>query len=279
MRTKIFFFDLDGTLLNTQKQITPDTYAALREWHGAGNIIAINSGRPLISILKVIDELALTPFSPYAIAFNGAQIYSTEDNRNIIKKGISLNDVFVIASEAAKLDLHCHSYSDTHILTPSMNEEIAFYTRVVKLPIKELKDFPAGIIDPPCKMLCIDLAESGKLDEMAGIINQSSFFEDTAGNTKRLTAMRSNPWYLEIIPCDAGKGKAVTELAAYLDVNICDTYAAGDEENDLSMIEAAGCGVAMCNGNPQIFDKADIVTSADNDHDGLAEIIRQQLRS
>ena len=277
MKTKLFFFDLDGTLLNTDKKITPDTYAALCEWHDAGNLIAINSGRPLVSILKVIDELALSPFSPYAVAFNGALIYSTKASSSIIKKGISLNDVSVISAEAKKLDLHCHSYSDTHILTPSINEEIAFYTRVVKLPIKELNDFPSGIITPPCKMLCIDLTESGKLDKMADFINNSSLFEDTSGNIKRLSAMRSNPWYLEIIPSDAGKGKAVNELSAYLNIDICDTYAAGDEENDLSMIEAAGCGIAMCNGNNNIFSSADIISATDNDHDGLADIIMNHL--
>ena len=89
--------------------------------------------------------------------------------------------------------------------------------------------------------------------------------------------MRSNSRYLEIIPSDAGKGTAVRELAAYLGIDEGGTLAAGDEENDLSMIEAAGCGVAMCNGNKDIFASADIITVKDNDHDGLAPIIRQHI--
>ncbi len=266
MKTKIFFFDLDGTLLNTQKQITPDTYAALCEWHDAGNLIAISSGRPLVSILQVIHEQKLEAFDPFAVAFNGSLIYSCREKRDIIRMSISLDEVREVSRIAKSIGLHCHSYNAEGILTPAMNEEIKYYTRVVKLPIKVLPDFPEGVVEPPCKMLCIDLEERGKLDEMKELLKRDS-----------LTTIRSNPWYLEVFNSGAGKGAAVGELAEYLGIDIADTCAAGDEENDLSMIEAAGCGVAMCNGNPMLFGKADIVTSADNDHDGLADIIRGNI--
>ncbi|MBR6257160.1 MAG: HAD family phosphatase [Lachnospiraceae bacterium] len=266
MRTKIFFFDLDGTLLNTEKQITPDTYAALLEWHDAGNLIAISSGRPLISILQVIKEQKLEGFDPFAVAFNGSQIYSCREKRDIIRKNISLDEVWEVSRTAKSIGLHCHSYDSEGILTPAINEEIKYYTRVVKLPIRVLPQFPEGLIDPPCKMLCIDLTESGKLDEMISLIKRDS-----------LTTIRSNPRYLEVFNSTAGKGAAVRELADHLGIDITGTFAAGDEENDMSMIEAAGCGVAMCNGNPLIFDKADVVTDRDNDHDGLADIIRRNI--
>jgi hypothetical protein len=266
MKTKIFFFDLDGTLLNTEKQITPDTYAALLEWHDAGNLIAISSGRPLVSILQVIKEQKLEGFDPFAVAFNGSQIFSCRESRDIIRKNISLDEVREVSRLAKNIGLHCHSYDAGGILTPALNEEIEFYTRVVKLPIRVLPNFPEGITEPPCKMLCIDLQECGKLDEMISLINSDS-----------LTTIRSNPRYLEVFNSGAGKGTAVKELAKYLGVDIADTCAAGDEENDMSMIEAAGCGAAMCNGNPLIFEKADMITTMDNDHDGLADIIRHNI--
>lgn len=266
MKTKIFFFDLDGTLLNTEKQITPDTYAALCEWHDAGNLIAISSGRPLVSIMQVIKEQKLETFAPFAAAFNGALIYSCREGRSIIRKSITTEESREVGQVAADIGLHCHSYDENGILAACLNDELRYYTRVVKLPIKILPGFPEGIITPPCKMLCIDLQESGKLDKMISLIKRDS-----------LTTIRSNPRYLEIFNSTAGKGSAVRELADYLGIDIADTCAAGDEENDLSMIEAAGCGVAMCNGNPGIFASAGIITSADNDHDGLAGIIRSLI--
>ena len=85
--------------------------------------------------------------------------------------------------------------------------------------------------------------------------------------------MYSSPYYLEIFPKEAGKGSAVKKLAEILGVPIGNTYAAGDEENDISMLEAAGVGVAMLNAKDAVKKVCDIVTKEDNDNDGLADII------
>jgi hypothetical protein len=121
---------------------------------------------------------------------------------------------------------------------------------VVKVPWRVLPDFPEGVTERPCKMLCIDLRGPEHPDAIAARILSDPRF---AG---RITAMRSNNNYLEIFPADAGKGAAVAALAEYLQIPVENTFAAGDAQNDVSMIEAAGCGVAMC-----------------NDHDGLAPIL------
>ena len=267
---KLFFFDLDGTLLNSKKDITPGTYAALKEWHAAGNLIAISSGRPLISILDVIKTQDLACFDPYAVAFNGSQIYSCREQKNIYKKTISLDDVRTLSSIAKELCLHHHSYDDSSILTAAINREIEYYTRVVRLPVRVLPDFPDGMTDPPCKMLCIDLDKEGKLERMTSRVAER-------GLDSRITAIRSNPYYLELFDHTAGKGSAVPALAGLLGIDICDTLAAGDEENDISMINAAGCGVAMLNGTAAVKAAADIVTVRDNENDGLADILLNHL--
>ena len=93
----------------------------------------------------------------------------------------------------------------------------------------------------------------------------------------RLTLLYSNPYYLEIFPSEAGKGSAVKRLAEYLNVPIENTFAAGDEQNDISMIEAAGCGIAMANATDLVKSKADVITKDDNDHDGLAPFIEDAI--
>ncbi|MCR5250000.1 MAG: Cof-type HAD-IIB family hydrolase [Lachnospiraceae bacterium] len=263
---KIFFFDLDGTLLNTEKQITPDTYRALQEWHAAGHVLAISSGRPLKSICDVIESQKLKEFAPVAIAYNGSQIRDCESGRDLLVKRLPMEDVRTVTALTRELSLYCHSYGDDTIYTPREGEELLFYTRVVKLPHHLLPDFPEGLPDAPCKLLCIDLAESGKLTELSEAIS-----ERTNG---RVSCVLSNPWYLEIFRSDAGKGAAVTELASILGIPVKNTFAAGDAENDISMIEAAGCGIAMCNGQAGAIASADIVTERDNDHDGLAPLLR-----
>ncbi|WP_026524024.1 HAD-IIB family hydrolase [Butyrivibrio sp. MB2005] len=89
----------------------------------------------------------------------------------------------------------------------------------------------------------------------------------------RLTLLYSNPYYLEIFNSEAGKGSAVKRLADHLGISISDTIAAGDEENDISMIKAAGLGVAMQNAIDAVKKSADIITETDNDNDGLAPIL------
>jgi len=271
VNTKLFFFDLDGTLLNTQKNITEKTYAALTAWHNAGHRVAVSSGRPLFSILDTIKEQHLDIFSPYAIAFNGAQIFEPATERDIWKKTLSIEDVRALASMIRDTGLYCHTYDNTHILTPREDVEIKHYTRVVKVPWRVLPAFPEGVTTRPCKMLCIDLNGPERLDELAMRICMDPRF---AG---RITAMRSNDNYLEIFPADAGKGAAVTALADALTIPVANTFAAGDAQNDISMLEAAGCGVAMCNGHPDTIAAADVVTETDNDHDGLAPILLDNI--
>ena len=101
------------------------------------------------------------------------------------------------------------------------------------------------------------------LKELADIVNT-----EYAG---RVSALKSNPYFMEIFPADAGKGEAVHDLAKLLSVDIKDTLAAGDAENDISMLEAAGTGIAMFNAEESVKKAADVITLKDNNNDGLAE--------
>ena len=81
--------------------------------------------------------------------------------------------------------------------------------------------------------------------------------------------------YLEIVPKGLNKGNAVRNMCRMLGIDLADTIAVGDEENDLTMIEAAGVGVAMANGIPAAKALADYVTTRDNNHDGIAEVVEK----
>ncbi|MCR4584570.1 MAG: Cof-type HAD-IIB family hydrolase [Lachnospiraceae bacterium] len=262
---KLFFFDLDGTLLNSEKKITPATYAALEAWHAAGYFMAISSGRPMVSITQVIRELNLEGFSPYAVAFNGCYIRRYGEETPLLKYTVSIEDMMLVAREAAGLGLYVHYYDDTHIVTPLDGRELQFYTRVVKLPYRVSSPLTDGIEKESCKMICIDLDTTGRQALLADKIR-----EKTGG---RLCCLMSNPWYMEIFPSQAGKGAALTALAEILNIGIENTFAAGDEQNDISMLKAAGCGIAPANATAEVKAAADIVCELDNDHDAFAGFI------
>ena len=79
--------------------------------------------------------------------------------------------------------------------------------------------------------------------------------------------------YLEIVPVGMTKGTAVRRLCQIMGAGVEDAIAVGDAANDLSMIQAAGVGVAMANATDEIKAAADRVTTRDNNHDGIAEVI------
>ena len=261
---KIFFSDLDGTLLTTDKHISEKTRKALNAWLNDGNILAISSGRPLPSVKEVMRENNLIGKDIYGIAFNGGQIYDTVSDKIIMEKTIPLNEAMIIGNTAKDHGIYCHTYDDTHIITMRNDKEIAFYTKTIHVPVKVLDNFPIGIVREPSKFLCVDPDKEHDLDDFAKII---------MAKLPDITCVKSNEYLLEIFPSSSGKGAAVKEFCSLLNIDIKNSYAAGDEQNDISMIEAAGCGIGMINGHEKLKEIADVITKTDNDHDGLATII------
>lgn len=264
---KIFFTDLDGTLLTSEKKISPKTRQELHRFMAEGNYLAISSGRPLKSVLEVIRQNELDYDNQYAIAFNGALIYHCPTKKKIVEQTLTIGQVCRITRLSLSLGVFCQTYDDENILIPYEGPEIGKYTKTIHVPYRILPDFPNGIIQPPCKVLCISFDHPEKLTELASLLQRELPGE--------ISCVFSSPNYLEVFPISAGKGSAVTALCRILDIPIENSYAAGDEENDLSMLEAAGCGIAMRNGRESLRKSADIVTEEDNDHDGLAPVIHK----
>ena len=262
---KIFFFDLDGTLLTTEKEISPRTMNALKKFTDAGNYFCINTGRAIDSAKAVYRGLGLNFRGSFLCGCNGAEIYSVDEEKYVFKTGVPLELVSVIMDMAKEYDIHCHTYNDTHIVSSMNGECLDYYRRVIKTPLLITDDVAKELTSPPPKMIAIELHDKEKQE------NFRKALEDVVGD--RLTLLYSNPYYLEIFPKDAGKGSAVKRLADILGVPIENTYAAGDQENDISMLKAAGISVAMLNATDEVKKVSNMITACDNDHDGLADII------
>ena len=265
MGKKIFFFDLDGTLLNREKRITTKTLEALKKFTEAGNYFCINTGRAIDSAKAVYTGLELDFKGSFLCGSNGTEIYSVDENRYIFKIGVPLELVPKILDLADEYGVHCHTYNEDHIVSRHNGECMDYYRRVIKTPLIVTEDVLEYVKEPPSKMIAIELHDHDKQERFRMAL------KDMVG--ERLTLLYSNPYYMEIFPSEAGKGSAVKRLADLLGVDIRDTYAAGDEQNDLSMIQAAGCGIAMINGTELVKENADVITRFDNNNDGLAEFI------
>ena len=265
MGRKLFLSDLDGTLLTEQKTISKRTMDALRAYAEAGNVFAICTGRDINSARKVYYDLKLNLKVSFIVAFNGGQILDVEKEKTICRIGIEKSVARQVLDMSKAYGVHAHTYNDRFILTESYDECVEFYRRVIKTPVIVADDITPYMDVPPCKIIAIELHDHEKQERLKKDVEK--LYEGT------LSMFYSNPYYLEFVPASSGKGSALTRLSEILGIDKNDTYAAGDAENDLSMIQAAGCGIAMVNGEETVKAAADIVTEKDNDHDGLADIL------
>lgn len=267
-RSKILFTDLDDTLLNRQKEITPENRRAIRQAVRRGHRVVLCSGRPLMGVLPQIQalgrELDLSQPGCYAIAYNGGVLYDCSREQVIYKEILPISYVRYIFQKARQYDLFCQTYSDTHLLAPHPSPALDLYLAGSEMPCKIVPSLPDDLKEEPAKVLVI--GEDPK--------RLSAYAQAIQGWAKdKISVFYSNAMYLEHVPLGVSKGAAIKRLCSYLDIPLADTIAAGDEQNDIPMLQTAQIGVAMANATPACKACADYITKNDCDHSGIAEVI------
>ena len=262
---KIIFLDLDGTLLNDEKQFTPGNRKAVKQALRAGHQIVITTGRPLFSALAQAEDLGLTGKGCYIIAYNGGEIYDTSKKESLYKKTLPLPYIRHIFDAAREMGLHCQTYSDTEILTEADTDALQFYMETTRTHSRIVPDVIAALEKEPVKMIVIDIHDHEKL------VRFRTATENWCHG--KMDRVFSSPSYLEHVAPGISKGSAVRILCEHLDISMENTIAAGDAENDISMIQAAAIGAAMANAEPAVKEAADYITKRTNNEDGVSEII------
>jgi Cof subfamily protein (haloacid dehalogenase superfamily) len=266
MAIKLIAIDLDGTLLNDQKELNPATIAAVAEAKTAGIKVVLCSGRPLTGVRKFLRQLHLTDPGDFAISYNGAMVQDTDTGKAVVAETITYADYRRIQDLADELGVHAHVLDEAQLYTA--NADISKYT------VRE-----AYLVDMP---LFYRLPDSFPADKSFVKVMLIDDPELLAKATKQIPAdfyadyyiVNSEPFFLEFMNKSVSKGKAVTTLANYLGLSLDEVMAIGDRENDLSMIQAAGTGVAMGNAIPAVQAAAQVVTATNVD-DGVAKAIRK----
>ena len=270
LNTKILFTDLDDTLLNSEKTISEQTRNKIIEMLSKGNHFVLASGRAVASILDVLETLDIQRSGSvgkiYMAAYNGAVIYDCTDNSVIEQYDVPIPTAQAIFDIAMKKGIHIQTYTDTHIISCAEDKELAFYKQAIKTPHKVGTDLAKELAHAPFKLLAIDIDDRARLEDLRREIEASDFAKD-------ITCAFSSSRYLEFYNKKAGKGNGLRNLCSAIHVHIKNSVAAGDEENDITMIEAATVGVCMVNGSPIVKEYADYITECDNNHDGIVEII------
>ena len=265
---KVLFTDLDGTLLNDQKEISPIDAAAIRQMVAEGHRIVIATGRPLSSAIKQAERLDLIHEGSYLIAYNGCMLYDIGAGRILYQALLPLPLVYEIFDLANACGIHIQTYRGDKILVEPrcVDEELTFYCRGTGMSYDTIPDI-RQLDTEPAKLLTIDL--DGRIRSEAFRAQLEEQFGD------RMDAVYTSQQYLEIIHKGVSKGSAVRRMEKLLQIPHECTVSAGDASNDIPLLEAAHIGVAMRNSMPDAIAAADFVTERDNNHAGVAEIIER----
>lgn len=266
----LLFSDIDGTLLKDNNTLSEPMKKALVRMTEAGHRLILTSGRPLPAILDVCEETGLSFPNMTIISNNGGLIYNHDDGKILFETHLSQEDVSYITARAHEAGIHIQGYTKSQIVALEMNEELRFYTRRIHMPIKYVKDIAAALPQGSYKLQVIHLTDHEAL------VRFRDSLLDYCGD--RIRMVFSNNRYLEILPADAEKGKALKFVTDYLTFPHSHTFAAGDAPNDISMLEAADTGIAMLNSNDEVKAHADLVTTKSNNEDGLLEVIEKYFK-
>ena len=273
---KIIALDLDGTLLDSQKRLSDGNRAALEEAAAKGVLIVPTTGRFFGMMPQAIRDL---PFVRYAITINGAQVYDRETGTAIVREEIPLDMALDIMRLLDGYDVIYDCYrSNWGWMTESLQNKAEDYATDAHY-VKMVREFRNPV--PELKAYLESTASEGDVQKVM------LFARNTPGSeavTKAIAeAVRerfpqikatSSTWNnLELNIATAHKGNSLRRFAEHLGYALDNCMAIGDGMNDLSMIEAAGLGVAMSNAHPLVIAAADHVT-ASNDEDGVAKAIR-----
>ncbi|MBR5260850.1 MAG: HAD family phosphatase [Oscillospiraceae bacterium] len=268
---KIIALDLDGTLLDSSKNLSPANLAALERAAKAGIEIVPTTGRFFGGMPQAIRNL---PFVNYAITINGAQAQNLRTGEVIYKAEIPLAECLDIMTFLDSLPVIYDCYMDNAgWMTADFKKQIdgmvrdGHYRKMLhelRTDVPELKAFlrERGTDVQKTQFFMADMALREKLlNELEGMFPDICVSSSTEQN-------------IEINASRANKGEALTALAHHLGYTDENTMSFGDGLNDLSMIKSAGLGVAMENACSEVKNAADYITDT-NDNDGVKKAIEK----
>lgn len=266
---KMIVCDLDETLMNDDGSLSAKNAAAIKEATAKGVYFVPNSGRSYTSFQNDLETLGLRDRADqYSISYNGGLILENKNNRPIAVNAMPFEIAKTIfETGAANHEAATHVYTEDalYIYNPISEDSDYLQNRGVEFTKMQTADFEQFQGQDIMKVI-MALPSVEKRKQMREVV-------ETQVDPKQLTVTFSSGRYVEFNPAGINKGTAAVQLGQLLDIKPEEIIAAGDNSNDLSMLKAVGLPVSVANGIDAVKDVARYVTSADNNHDALAEVI------
>lgn len=269
---KAVFIDLDGTFLDENKKIPRSNLQILDRLYHQGIYVVPATGRSLTGIPEILIK---HPCVSYAICCNGAVIYDLKDEKVLKKYSLDKKTICNLYDQLKGFDIQFDVFADNHIYSErnrlerldefQLDSATYNYVKQVRVPIDE--EIPSFV--NKCTRIDRTNFFYKDLQTKNELINIVKAYPD-------LICLSSLPTNLEVMCKEAHKGNAIKWLLNYLDINSQEAVAFGDSNNDVTMLEFVGDGVAMENACKECKSIANH-TCESNDEAGVANYLNKLL--
>ena len=268
MKYKLLVLDVDGTLLNDAKEITKRTLSALLKIQQMGVRVVLASGRPSYGLMKVAKTLELGNYGGFILSYNGCQIINAQNGEILFERRINPEMLPYLEKKARKNGFALFTYHDNLILTNNSDDEhVLDEAELNDLVVIEEEEFSTAIDFAPCKCMLVS-------DDEAALVALEEHWKKRLSGV--LDVFRSEPFFLEVVPCSVDKANTLGALLEHLGVKREEVMAIGDGTCDVAMLQLAGMGVAMGQAPDSVKACANYIT-ASNEEDGVAAAVEKMI--
>ncbi len=268
MKYKLLVLDVDGTLLNDAKEISKRTLAGLLKVQQMGVRIVLASGRPTYGLMPLAKSLELGNYGGFILSYNGCQIINAQNGEILFERRINPEMLPYLEKKAGKIILPYSLIMMIRLLQILRRMNIfRNEARLNNLKVIKEEEFSAAIDFAPCKCMLVS-------DNEEALISLEDHWKRRLNGA--LDVFRSEPYFLEVVPCAIDKANTLGALLEQLDVKREEVIAIGDGVCDVTMIQLAGLGVAMGHSQDSVKVCADYVT-ASNEEDGVAVAVEKAI--
>ena len=256
---KLAAFDLDGTLLDSQRSLTPAAKKAVACLQQKGIYVVLVTGRSYSAVKPIYDQLGL--HAPI-VCYNGAGVVNGDDGAMIHSLLLPDHLTRGVIQIARRHNVHVHVFISDRMYYEKERKEAWDYEKQLGIkgtlvPFDEMKDLNV------LKALCI--ADHEILQQVSRDI----------GNAygENITRVFSYPHFLEVMDGRVNKVEGLKAVSRQYGISRDEMIAFGDGENDIEMLRYAGIGIAMENAYEHVKEAADLIT-ASNDEEGITKSLK-----
>ena len=271
MAIKAIVMDVDGTLSNTEKKISPKTKEVLLKAQELGILLVLASGRPTTGLVDFAKDLKMDENNGLLVSFNGSRVVDCATNEILFDEPMTVEQGKAVLEHMKKFEVKpmidkgeymiVNDVFDNIIHTSSGQDIniIQYESRGGKFKLREEHDMAAFVDYPLSKILT-----AGDPEYL-----QANYKEMMAPFEGKLHCVFTAEFFFEYTAEGIDKAKALDTVLAPLGITPDEVVSYGDGHNDASIVAYAGHGVAMANAVDDLKAIADEITLS-NDEDGIA---------